>query len=86
MSNQEIECTPVEKEVNICEQTGGPMFHLLSTLNPGTSVDRVFINGKRETVDAFASFGTATGLATFVKNNGDVLVVDYHRIDALKFN
>ena len=63
-----------------------PIFQLLSTLTPGKNVNRVFINGKREKVEIFASFGTATGLATFVKNNGDVLVVDYRKIDALNFS
>lgn len=68
------------------QQNGGPIFQLLSTLNPGKSVEDVFINGREESVDAFASFNAATGLATFAKSNGDILVVDYRRIDALEFN
>ena len=68
------------------QQYGGPIFQLLSTLNPGTSVEDVFMNGKEESVEAFCSFDAATGLATFSKSNGDVLVVDYRRIDALEFN
>lgn len=68
------------------EQNDGPIYTLLLTLNPGKSVDRVFINGKRESVEAFASFNPATGLATFAKGNGEILIVDYRRIDAIKFD
>ena len=70
---------------SMVQQIGDPILQLLSSLNPGANVDRVFINGKVESVDAFASFDIATGLATFVKNNGEILMVDYTRIDALKF-
>lgn len=68
------------------EQNQGPIYTLLINLDPGKSVSRVFINGKRESVEAFASFSPATGLATFSKANGEILVVDYHRIDAIKFH
>lgn len=68
------------------EENRGPIFHLLSTLNPGTDVEDVFINGREESVDAFASFNSRTGLATFSKGNGEILVVDYRRIDAIEFN
>ncbi|MCY8233788.1 hypothetical protein [Priestia endophytica] len=64
----------------------GPMFDLLKTLNPGTDIEDVFINGKEEDVDAFASFDPQTGLVTFSKCNGEILVVDFRRIDALEFN
>lgn len=63
----------------------GPIFQLLVNLDPGKRVEDVFINGKEESVRSFASFNPATGLATFTKNNGDVLVVNYERIDALEF-
>lgn len=71
---------------SMSQQNGGPIFELLSTLTPGTSVEDVFINGKEESVKAFASFNATTGLATFAKSHGDVLVVDYRRIDAIEFN
>ncbi|EMA6343177.1 hypothetical protein ACO11K_002815 [Bacillus cytotoxicus] len=64
----------------------GPIFELLSGLNPGTDVEDVFINGLEEAVDAFASFDRRSGLATFSKGNGEILVVDYRRIDAIEFN
>lgn len=67
-------------------QNNGPIYTLLSALNPGTSVEDVFINGREESVDTFASFNPTTGLATFAKSNGDILVVDYRRIDALEFD
>lgn len=67
-------------------ESRGPIFHLLLSLNPGTRVEDVFINGKEESVHAFSAFNPATGLATFSKSNGDVLVVDYRRIDAIEFN
>lgn len=68
------------------QQNRGPIFQLLLKLSPGVDVNRVFINGKRESVDSFTSFDPAKGLATFTKNNGETLVVDYHRIDAIKFD
>ena len=86
MSIKDVECLSEKGGISMSEQSGGPIFELLLTLNPGKSVGRVFINGKSESVEAFASFDPATGLATFVKNNGDILVVDYRRIDALKFH
>jgi hypothetical protein len=61
------------------------LVQLLANLDPGTKVEDVFINGKEESVKAFTAFSFATGLATFVKKNGDVLVVDAHRIDAIEF-
>lgn len=64
----------------------GPIFNLLQRLNPGADVEDVFINGIEEAVDTFASFNPNTGLAIFVKENGDILAVDYRRIDALEFN
>lgn len=64
----------------------GPIFQLLASLNPGTDVEDVFINGLEEAVDAFAAFNPATGLATFSKGNGEILVVDYRKIDAIEFN
>ena len=67
------------------EQNRGPIFQLLSRLSPGVSVDRIFINGKRESVESFNSFDSANGLATFTQKNGETLVVDYRRIDAIKF-
>ena len=64
----------------------GPIFELLSRLNPGTDVEDVFINGHEESVDSFAAFNPTSGLATFAKANGEILVVDYTRIDAIEFN
>lgn len=66
-------------------QSNSPVFQLVSKLDPGTSVDRVFINGRRESVDTFISFNQSTGLVTFGKSNGEVLLVDYRRIDAIRF-
>lgn len=68
------------------KESRGPIFQLLANLNPGKRVEDVFINGKEESVHAFSSFNTATGLATFSKGNGDILVVDYTKIDAIEFN
>lgn len=67
-------------------ENNGPIFDLLLNLNPGTDVEDVFINGLEEAVDAFAAFNPITGLATFSKGNGEILVVDYRKIDALEFN
>jgi hypothetical protein len=67
------------------EQKQGPIFQLLVKLSPGTHVEKVFINGIEESVKALASFNPATGLAVFVKENGDILVVDFRRIDAVEF-
>ncbi|MGI8363327.1 hypothetical protein [Bacillus cereus] len=64
----------------------GPIYELLANLNPGTDVEDVFINGLEEAVDSFAAFDRRTGLATFAKNNGEILVVDYRKIDAIEFN
>jgi len=49
-------------------------------------VEDVFLNGKEESVKNFASFNAATGLTTFTKSNGDILVVNSQRIDALEFD
>ena len=68
------------------QQILNPISELLTTLNPGKGVDHVLINSKNESVNAFASFDTATGLATFVKHKGHILVVDASRIDALNFD
>ena len=62
----------------------GPIFDLLASLTPGESVEEVFINGKKESVDTFAAFNVSTGLVTFVKGNNEVLLVDYRRIDAIQ--
>lgn len=64
----------------------GAIFQLLLRLNPGADVEDVFINGIEEAVESFASFNPQSGLAIFVKENGDILAVDYRRIDALEFN
>ena len=68
------------------EENRGPIFQLLCRLNPGTDVDRIFINGRRESVESFTSFDSARGLVTFTQKNGETLVVDYRRIDAIKFD
>jgi len=75
-----------ERESNKRTNNIDPILQLLTNLSPGTSVDDVFLNGKEESVKNFASFNPATGLATFTKSNGDVLVVNYQRIDAIKFD
>ncbi|MDN4609016.1 hypothetical protein [Sporosarcina highlanderae] len=62
----------------------GPIFDLLASLTPGESIEEVFINGKKESVETFASFNRFTGLVTFVKGNNEVLLVDYRRIDAIQ--
>ncbi|TQR19732.1 hypothetical protein [Psychrobacillus vulpis] len=72
--------------MNKKEDHKGGIFHLLSTLNPGTDVEDVFINGREESVDSFATFNPFTGLAYFSKNNGEILVVDFRKIDAIEFN
>ena len=64
----------------------GAIFQLLLRLNPGADVEDVFINGLEEAVESFASFNPQSGLAIFVKENGDILAVDYRRIDAIEFN
>ncbi len=65
--------------------SGGAFFQLLNSLTPGASVDSLFINGIEEQVGTFAAFNTSTGLASFAQNTGDILVVDYRRIDAIQF-
>ena len=60
--------------------------NIIFDLNPGTSVDHVLINGNKQSVDTFASFNPTTGIATFVKENKDILVVDCLKIDAIVFN
>ena len=68
------------------QQLINPIAELLSTLSPGSGLNNVFINANSESVDAFVSFDATTGLATFVKNKGRILIADASRIDALNFN
>jgi len=68
------------------QQLINPIAELLSTLSPGSGLDNVFINAKSESVEAFAAFDATTGLATFVKNKGRILIADASRIDALSFD
>ena len=74
------------KATSTVQQLINPIAELLSTLSPGEEVDRVFINANSESVDAFVSFDATTGLATFVKNKGRILIADASRIDALNFD
>lgn len=64
----------------------GPIFELLSTLNPGSDVDAVFIHGKEVKVKSFANFNATSGLAFFVRHNSKVLAVNYTSIDAIEFD
>jgi hypothetical protein len=60
-----------------------PICEFLKTLTAGDDVDTLIIGGQNQDVDAFISFDKKTGIATFVKNNGAVLVVGCNQIDAL---
>ncbi|MGF9814327.1 hypothetical protein [Bacillus toyonensis] len=60
-----------------------PICKFLETLTAGDDVDTLIIGGQNQNVDAFTSFDKKTGIATFVRNNGAVLVVGCDQIDAL---
>lgn len=59
---------------------------LLKTLDPGTDVNEVFVNGVSEPADYFASFDSDSNLAYFVQNDGDLLVADARRIDMIEID
>jgi len=59
------------------------MIDFIAELNAGTKVDQVLINGNKQSVDKFASFDAATGIATFVKENKSIVVVNAAQIDAI---
>lgn len=60
-----------------------PICTFLRTLSAGDDVDTLIIGGQDKNVDAFVSFDEKTGIATFVQNNGAVLVVGCDQLDAL---
>ncbi|OZM56114.1 hypothetical protein CIB95_13475 [Lottiidibacillus patelloidae] len=68
------------------EHKTSAMCQLLSTLNPGTKVNEIFMQGSSEQVAHFASYDARTRLATFVQQDGDLLVVDANRIDGVELN
>lgn len=59
---------------------------LLRTLDPGTDVNEVFVNGASEPADYFASFDSDSNLAYFVQDDGDLLVADAKRIDMIEID
>ncbi|WP_017187573.1 hypothetical protein [Alkalibacillus haloalkaliphilus] len=59
---------------------------LLRTLDPGTPVNEVFVNGESEPADYFASLDSDSNLAYFVQNDGDLLVADCNRIDMIEID
>ncbi|MED3202120.1 hypothetical protein [Bacillus toyonensis] len=60
-----------------------PICEFLKSLKAGDDVDVLIIGGQNHNVDAFTSFDKKTGIATFVRNNGAVLVVGCDQIDAI---
>lgn len=78
-------CVSEQESSSVHQQPINPISELLSTLSPGKELDQFFINATRESVDAFVSYDAATGLATFIKSKGHILVADASRIDALDF-
>ncbi|MET3682266.1 hypothetical protein ABID56_000345 [Alkalibacillus flavidus] len=65
-------------------QNGTPVCDLLATLNPGTPVNEVFVNGESEPADYFASVDLNTNLAYFVQEDDDLLIADCHKIDMIE--
>ncbi|WP_411953272.1 hypothetical protein ACKXGF_07980 [Alkalibacillus sp. S2W] len=59
---------------------------LLETLNPGTPVNEVFVNGESEPAQYFASLDSDSNLAYFVQDDDDLLVADCNRIDMIEID
>lgn len=66
--------------------SNGAIQRLLRTLDPGTEVNEVFVNGVSEPADYFASLDSDSNLAYFVQDDGDLLVADSRRIDMIEIN
>ncbi|OZM56115.1 hypothetical protein CIB95_13480 [Lottiidibacillus patelloidae] len=62
------------------------IMRILANLNPGTAVNEIFMQGSSEPVRNFASFDPSTRIATFVQADGDLVVVDANRLDAIEIN
>ncbi|OTW98482.1 hypothetical protein BK702_00015 [Bacillus thuringiensis serovar cameroun] len=65
------------------KKNSSPICEFLKSFKAGDDVDALIIGGQNHSVDAFTSFDRKTGIATFVKNNGAVLVVGCDKIDAI---
>jgi len=72
--------------INMSNQGNSAIRELLETLDPGTDVNEVFVNGAEESADYFASFDSDSNLAYFVQNDGDLLVADARRIDMIEID
>ncbi|PEZ08832.1 hypothetical protein CN326_03920 [Bacillus sp. AFS018417] len=56
---------------------------LLNTFNLGKKVNEILVNGTPLAVSNFAGFHFNTGLATFMDENGRIILVNCERIDAI---
>lgn len=59
------------------------MRYLLESFYLGRNVKQLLINGIRLIVSMFVGFHNKTGLATFIDENGDIVLVNCDCIDAI---
>ncbi|KFN04524.1 hypothetical protein D0U04_25465 [Bacillus clarus] len=69
--NQDCHCC----QTNVCK--------LLKNLDPFSKVVSITINGVETQVSHFAKFNSKTGIAAFSKDDGEILLVDCTKIDAI---
>lgn len=62
-----------------------PVCDLLGTLNPGTPLNNITVDGATVIVFNFAAYNKSEGLATFLTPGGDFVVADCNKIGSIEF-